>query len=139
MQQPQWCGIKRFCKFSKLLTKEICRRCLYNANSHIKVYVGDARRLTLGCKLQILVSLRVFGMESHYIGPFRYLLVLSIKKFTKNVLTDSTEIFLRGQFKLEPHPDWSPLGFNLNFPTRIPVTFIWEFPPPLSLHPVPGV
>ena len=24
---------------------------------------GDARRLALGCKLQILVSLRVFGME----------------------------------------------------------------------------
>ena len=28
---------------------------------------GDARRLALGGKLQILVSLRVFGMESHYI------------------------------------------------------------------------
>ena len=36
---------------------------------------GDARRLALGCpELQILVSLRVFGMESHYICPFRYCL-----------------------------------------------------------------
>ena len=26
---------------------------------------GDARLLALGCKLQILVSRRVFGMESH--------------------------------------------------------------------------
>ena len=29
----------------------------------------DAHRLTLGCKLQMLVSLRVFGMESHCICP----------------------------------------------------------------------
>ena len=48
---------------------------------------GDARRLALGYKLQILVSLRVFGIESHYNCPFRYRLVLRIKKFTKNALT----------------------------------------------------
>ena len=66
----------------------------------------------LGCKLQILVSLRVFGMESHYIGPFRYRLVLCIKKFTKKHpdTYDHTEICFRGQFKLEQHPYWSPLG-----------------------------
>ena len=29
---------------------------------------GDARRLVLGCKLQILVSLRVFRKESYYIS-----------------------------------------------------------------------
>ena len=29
----------------------------------------DAHRLNLGCKLQMLVSLRVFGMESHCICP----------------------------------------------------------------------
>ena len=52
---------------------------------------ADARRLALGCKLQILVSLRVFGMESHYICPFRYGLVLCIKKFTKNALTLTTQ------------------------------------------------
>ena len=72
----------------------------------------DARRLAFGCKLQILASPRVFGMESHYICPFRYRLVLwRIKKFTKKCPdTDYTEISLRGQFKLEPHPHWSPLG-----------------------------
>ena len=52
---------------------------------------GDAPSLSLGCKLQILVSLRVFGMESHYICPFRYRLVLCIKKFTKNALTLTTQ------------------------------------------------
>ena len=37
--------------------------------------------------------------------------MLCIKKFTRNALTtDHTEIFFRGQFKLEPHPHWSPLG-----------------------------
>ena len=38
-----------------------------------------------------LVSLRVFGMESHYICPFRYHLVLCIKKFTKTALTLTTQ------------------------------------------------
>ena len=28
---------------------------------------GDTRCLPLGCKLQILVSIRVFGMERHFI------------------------------------------------------------------------
>ena len=44
-----------------------------------------------GCKLQNLVSLKVFGMESHYICLFRYRLVLSIKNVTKNALPDHTE------------------------------------------------
>ena len=54
---------------------------------------GDAGRLSMGCKLQILVSLRVFGMESQYICQFRYHLVLCIKKFTKNAPTPSTQKF----------------------------------------------
>ena len=49
---------------------------------------GDARRLALRRKLRILVSLRVFGMESHY------RLVLCIKKCTKNALQGR---FLCGQ------------------------------------------
>jgi len=57
---------------------------------------GDARRLALGFKLQILVSLRVFGMESHCICPFRYRLVLCIKKFTKNALTLTTQKYPLG-------------------------------------------
>ena len=52
---------------------------------------GDAGRLALGRKLQILVSPRVFGMESRCICPFRYHLVLCIKKFTKNALTLTTQ------------------------------------------------
>ena len=40
---------------------------------------GDTRRLVLGCELQILVLLRVFGMESHYICPFTYRFVRCIK------------------------------------------------------------
>ena len=87
---------------------------------------GDALRLALGCKFQILVSLRLFEMESYYICPFRYRLVLCIKKFIKCPDTDHTEISLRGQFKLEAHPHWSPLRFKCR--TSIPGTFIWESP-----------
>ena len=39
-------------------------------------------------------------------------------------------VSFRGQFKLEPHPHWSPLGVNFNFPTSIPVTFNMGVPPP---------
>ena len=59
---------------------------------------GDARRLILGCKLQILVSLRVSLSTARK------------EIYKKNALSDHTEISLRGQFKLEPHPHWSPLG-----------------------------
>ena len=45
---------------------------------------GDAPHLTLGCELQILVSIRVFRTESHYICPFSYQLGLYMKKFFKN-------------------------------------------------------
>ena len=71
---------------------------------------GDARRLAFWCRLQILVSFGVFGMESYYISPFRYRLVLCRKEsYKKCPDTDHTKISLRGQFKLEPHPHWSPL------------------------------
>ena len=40
---------------------------------------GDARRLALGCKSQILVSLRVFGMERHYL-PIQVSLSIVHKK-----------------------------------------------------------
>ena len=40
---------------------------------------GDARRLALGCKWQILVSLRVFGMERHYL-PIQVSLSIVHKK-----------------------------------------------------------
>ena len=73
--------------------------------SHIKV-----TRLLLGSKLQILVSLLVFGMDSHYL-PIQVSLSTVHKEIYKTCPnTDHTEISLRGQFKLEPHPHWSPLG-----------------------------
>ena len=60
----------------------------------------------------LIVSLWVFGMESHYIYPPRYRSVPCIKKkkYKKCPDTDQTEISLRGQFKLEPHPHLSPFG-----------------------------
>ena len=85
----------------------------------------DTCRLALGCKLQILVSLSVFGMESHYICPFRYRLVLCIKKlmYKKHPDTNHAEISLRAQFKLEPHPHWSPLGVWFEFSDEHPRQF----------------
>ena len=47
--------------------------------------------LIQGCKLQILVSLRVFGMESHSICPFGYRLGRCIKKFTKIAVKLATQ------------------------------------------------
>ena len=69
-----------------------------------------------GVNCRVWSHLGCLGWLNHYICPFRYRL-------------DHTEISRRGQFKLEPHPHWSPLGVNLNFPTSIPVTFIWDSPP----------
>ena len=44
-------------------------------------------------------------------------------------------VSFRGQITPEPRPDWSPLGFNSNFPTSIPISFIWESPtPPGSVY-----
>ena len=58
----------------------------------------------------LVVSLRVFGMESHYL-PIQVSLSIVHKKIDqKRPYTDHTEISLTGQFKLEPHLHWSPLG-----------------------------
>ena len=42
---------------------------------------GDARRLAKGCKLQILVPLRVHRTESQYFHLYRYCLGLCVKKY----------------------------------------------------------
>ena len=81
----------------------------------------DARRLALGCKLQILISRWVIGMESHYIGPFRYRLVLCIKKFTKNALTLTTQK--------------SPLGVSLSL-SHTHIGLAWGFRANLSGPPL---
>ena len=66
---------------------------------------GDARRLAFGCKLQILVSLRLlFGMESHYICPFWYCSVPCIKKFTENALTLTTHLVVHVFFLFQRNP-----------------------------------
>ena len=80
---------------------------------------GDARCLAMRCKLQILVSLKVLGMESYYICPFRHRLIRRIKKFTKNALTLTTQSV---SLSLSHTYIGLPWGFNLNFPTIIPVT-----------------
>ena len=72
---------------------------------------GDARRFALGSKLQILVSLRVFGMETYYTLPIQVSLSTVHNEIPKKCpATDHREITLRGHFKLKPHPQWSPLG-----------------------------
>ena len=67
----------------------------------------NARRLAFGCKLQILVSRRVFGVESHYICPYRYRLVLFMKKFTEYTEYTENAPTLTTQK--------SPLGVSLSF------------------------
>ena len=68
---------------------------VWGVNCRFSSYLG-----CLGWKVTIIL-----------ICPFRYHLVLCIKKFTKNCSdTDHTEISLRGQFKLEPQQQWSLLG-----------------------------
>ena len=42
-------------------------------------------------------------------------------------------VSFRGQKKLGPRTDRSPLGFNSNFPTSIPTPFICEVPHPGTL------
>ena len=88
----------------------------------------DSRRLASECKLQILVSLKVFGMESYYICQFRYRLGLRIKKFTKNALTLTTQKSTSGvSLSLSHTCIGLPWGFNLNFPASITVTFIGKY------------
>ena len=72
---------------------------------------GDARHLALLCKLQILVSFRVFGMDSHCICPFRYYLGPCIRKFTKKCC-----YICFSMFSFKPHSHWSPLGVSFSFP-----------------------
>ena len=75
-------------------------------------------------------------MESHYVCPFRYRLVLCIKKFTKKALTLTTQKSPLGVKLSLSHTHIGLLwGFNLNLPKSTPVTFIWESPPP-SINPL---
>ena len=75
----------------------------------------------------------MFGLESHYICLFRHHLGLCIKKSTKNALTLTTQKYPLGVSLSHTHIGL-PYGFNLNFPTSISDTFIWESTLP---HPHP--
>ena len=59
-------------------------------NFHLKL-TGMLVVSLWGCKLQILVKFKMFGMESHDMCPLRYRLVLCVKKFTTNALTLTTQ------------------------------------------------
>ena len=61
--------------------------------------------------MQILVSLRVFGVDSHYILSIQ----ISLMAVHKEIYKKCSDVCLsmvafRVQFKLKPHPHWSPLG-----------------------------
>ena len=61
--------------------------------------------------------------------PFWYHLVLCIKKFTRNAPTLTNQKSPLGvSLSLSYTHIGLPWGFNLNFPTSIPVTFIWGYP-----------
>ena len=77
---------------------------VWGVNCRFSSYLG-----CLGWKVTIIL-----------ICPFRYPLVLCIKKFTKITLTLATQ---RGQFKLEPHPQWSLLGVKFEFSNKHPHQF----------------
>ena len=63
---------------------------------------------------------------------FRYRLVLCI---TKNALTLTTQKSpLAVSLSLSQTYIGLSLGFNLNFPTRFPVTYIWESSPAMNVN-----
>ena len=89
----------------------------------------DSHCLPWGSKLQIFVSLKVFGNGKSL--PIQVLLIgLAKRKLQKNVM-----IFWYGLLLNHTHIDL-PWGFNDKFSTSIPLTFIRESPPgPISTQP----
>ena len=92
---------------------------------------GDARRLGLGCELQIFVSLRVFGMESYYYLPIQVSLSPAHKEIAKKCSTLTRHKSSLGiSLSVSLTHSGLPKGFNLNLLTSITVTFILESSPP---------
>ena len=103
-------------------------------DSHIKV-MGILIVSLRGVKCRLWSRLRCLGREVTAICSFRYRSGLCIKRFTKQCRdTDHTKIS-----SLVSLLSWVtdtlviPYGFNFNFPTSIPVTFIGESPPGIVL------
>ena len=76
-----------------------------------------------------MVSLRIFGMESHYTITILVSLSTVHKEIYKKCPdTDQPEISFRGQFKLEPYPHWSPLKVLFEFSDEHPRHFYMGVP-----------
>ena len=90
----------------------------------------DACRLSYRCKLQIVVPLTVFGMESHCICSFGYRLELCIKIFPKRLWCLLVWSPLEVSLSLsEPHRHWSPLrGLMLFFQWAAPLLLYGSLP-----------
>ena len=83
----------------------------------------DACRFAVGCELQILVSQRVFGMESYHILPIQVSLSTVYNEIYKNVLPLITEkSSLEVSLSLSHTYISLHKGFNLNFLTSFRVT-----------------
>ena len=95
---------------------------------------GDGRRFGLGPgNCRFWSHLGCLGWKVTIFAPFKYRLVLCINKFIKTALTvtkQKTEISLRGLFKLEPHPHWSPLAVSFEFSDKQPGHFFMVVAPP---------
>ena len=57
----------------------------------------------------------------------RKLTIFAHSGITTKMYKNVTHGLLRDQFKLEPHPHWSPLGVKFQFSDERPIK---EFPPP---------
>ena len=86
-------------------------------SSHFDLTLSHCYYATLKISLRelpygmLIVSLWVFGMESLYLPTqVSFSTVHKKKNYKKCPDTDQTEISLRGQLKLEPHPHLSPFG-----------------------------
>ena len=100
---------------------------------------GDGRRFGLGPgNCRFWSHLGCLGWKVTIFAPFKYRLVLCINKFIKTALTvtkQKTEISLRGLFKLEPHPHWSPLAVSFEFSDKQPGHFFYgSRSPPRGCH-----
>ena len=96
----------------RLVEWESCRWSLLSREGSPPMKVtGPACRLAKGCKLQIVVSLRVFRMESQYFYPYMY-------RLGYRTMNEKLKIYAPINSKVK-HPPGQPPG-HLNF---------WRFPP----------
>ena len=83
-------------------------------NSQIKV-TGMLVVLLRGVNCRFWSHLGCLNGNSLYL-PIQ----VSLRALPKGIYKNLTYSLLRDQFKLEPHPRWSPWGLNFNFLTSVP-------------------